>query len=348
MIKYLLQIQFAGADMNISDLITNVAILFIMMLPGVIMRKCKLCGASFGKGISNLVLYIAQPCLIVYAYLSCAQSFADIWFGCLMTFALSFMAHSIFAAVAIPIFSKAPDGARRMLRFATIFSNASFMGIPIIQAVVPDPTALIYAAIYNITFNIFLWTLGVKLCTDGADGTENANSRNRQKSPDVSFKKVLWHPVTLASALGLILLIIGVNNALLAEFKLSIISDSLLMLKNLVAPLSMVVIGLRLADIDIHGFFKDAYMYVFLALRHFALPVATILAMKLLSFLIPIDDTVAFVIAITSSTPAATSSTMFAEKYDCDAAYVSRLVAVSTILCIATMPIIVMLVQAIW
>jgi len=35
---------------------------------------------------------------------------------------------------------------------------------------------------------------------------------------------------------------------------------------------------------------------------------------------------------------------MFAEKYDCDANYVSRLVTVSTLLSIATMPLIIMLV----
>ena len=45
--------------MNISDLITNVAILFLMMIPGIILKKCKLIGDGFGKGISNLVLYIA-------------------------------------------------------------------------------------------------------------------------------------------------------------------------------------------------------------------------------------------------------------------------------------------------
>ena len=117
------------------------------------------------------------------------------------------------------------------------------------------------------------------------------------------------------------------------------------MLKNLVAPLSMVVIGLRLAELDLHGFFKDVYMYVFLILRHLALPIATVGVMELLSLFLPISDTVELVIAIMVSAPAATSATMFAEKYDCDAPYVSRLVTVSTILCIATMPLIVMLVQ---
>lgn len=337
--------------MNILDLIINVAILFIMMVPGVIMKKCNLCSDAFGKGISNLVLYIAQPCLIVYAYLSCEKDFSDIWLGCLMTFVLSFVAHSIFTAVALPTFRNAPDGACRMLRFATIFSNAAFMGIPLIQAIIPDSTATIYASIYNITFNLFLWTLGVKLCTDRLDEMHNDEGckchENLAKASSVSFKKVLMHPVTLASALGLTLLICGVNNSTLSSIKLSIISDSLLMLKNLVAPLSMVVIGLRLAELNLKGFFKDVYMYVFLALRHLILPALTVLIIKLLGLFLPISDTVALVIAIMASAPAATSATMFAEKYDCDAPYVSRLVTVSTILCIATMPLIVMMVQSI-
>lgn len=335
--------------MNIIDLVINVLILFIMMVPGVIMKKFNLCSDGFGKGISNLVLYIAQPCLIVYAYLSCDASFSDIWLGCLMTFVLSFVAHLIFTAVALPVFRKAPDGACRMLRFATIFSNAAFMGIPLIQAIIPDPTAAIYASIYNITFNLFLWTLGVKLCTDGIEHMHNDEDCDCHEQltahKEVSIKKVVLHPVTLASVIGLVLLILGINNATLASVHLGVVSDSLLMLKNLVAPLSMVVIGLRLAELDLHGFFKDVYMYVFLVLRHLALPIATVGVMELLALFLPISDTVELVIAIMASAPAATSATMFAEKYDCDAPYVSRLVTVSTILCIATMPLIVMLVQ---
>ena len=295
------------------------------------------------------MLYIAQPCLIVYAYLSAGTSFGEIWLGCLMTFVLSFVAHLIFTAVALPVFRKAPDGACRMLRFATIFSNAAFMGIPLIQAIIPDPTAAIYASIYNITFNLFLWTLGVKLCTDGLAHMHNDEDcdchENLSAASEASIKKVLVHPVTLASALGLVLLILGINNATLGSAGLGIVSESLLMLRNLVAPLSMVVIGLRLADINFKGFFNDVYMYIFLVLRHLALPVATVLVMKLLALFLPISDTVSLVIAIMASAPAATSATMFAEKYDCDAGYASKLVAISTILCIATMPLVVMISQ---
>ncbi|MBP3583258.1 MAG: hypothetical protein J6K44_04360, partial [Clostridia bacterium] len=55
--------------MNVApSIIYNVALLFIMMIPGIIMKKCRLCSDTFGKGLSNLVLYIAQPALVFLAY----------------------------------------------------------------------------------------------------------------------------------------------------------------------------------------------------------------------------------------------------------------------------------------
>ena len=338
--------------MDITALIVNVAILFIMMVPGVLLKRCKLVSDGFGKGLSNLVLYIAQPVLIVYAYLDCTVSFADIWSDVVAVLVISMLAHVIFAAVAIPVFAKAPTARQRMLRFATIFSNAAFMGIPLIQAIYPTrPEMAIYASIYNISFNLFLWTLGVILCTrnkgedmDGDGNSDIADVAIHAKR-EVSLTKVLFHPVTLASVIGLVFLIVGVKNVALREMGLSIIPDSLNMIKGLVAPLSMVVIGLRLADINLRGFLNDGYMYIFLALRHFVLPLAILGLMKLISLVgIPLGDDTVMVITILAATPAASSATMFAEKYDCDAAYVSRLVVVSTILSILTMPLVLMLV----
>ena len=116
------------------------------------------------------------------------------------------------------------------------------------------------------------------------------------------------------------------------------------MLKNLVAPLSMVVIGLRLADMDFKGLLKDKDMYLFILLRHILLPLASLGIVKLVGFILPVSYAVEMVIVIMAAAPAASSATMFAEKYDCDAAYVSRLVTVSTLLSIVTMPLILLLV----
>lgn len=326
--------------MNIvNSIIVNVGILFIMMVPGVILKKCKLVPDGFGKGVSNLVLYIAQPVLVFLAYVRPFD--LEILKNAAVVLLLSVIAHAIFSVITLLSFKKAPDSARRMLRFATIFSNAAFMGIPLISAVL-GAEATIYASVYNITFNMFLWSLGVYICTahtdvDG-DGVPDGLTRTKNEA---SLLKALCHPVTIAAALGLIFFITP-----LSEYIPTIIDDSLNMLKNLVAPLSMVVIGLRLADMDLHGFFTDKYMYLFVALRHIALPALVFGAIKLVMLTgLTVTEDVLMVTLILAACPAASSATMFAEKYDCDAVYVSRLVAFSTILSIATMPLMVMLAQ---
>ncbi len=334
--------------MDITQLIINVAVLFVMMIPGIILKKCGMVSDTFGKGISNLVLYIAQPSLILCAYLDCTLRFSEIWKNILWVLLFSVIAHLLFALVATRTFGSVPDGQRRMLRFATIFSNAAFMGIPLIQ-VVCGSEAAIYASIYNITFNLFLWTLGVYLCTrvdgvdhdgDGdSDGIDELIGLHKTGKKEISFTKVLLHPVTLASVVGVLCLILQINRV---TVELGMVWDCLSMLKGLVAPLSMVVIGLRLVDIQWKGAFGDRPMYWFLVLRHVLLPLGVLALMKGVVLAgISIPWLAQDVILIMAATPAASSATMFAEKYDCDAAYVSRLVVVSTVLCIVTMPLII-------
>ncbi|MBQ7386894.1 MAG: AEC family transporter [Clostridia bacterium] len=341
--------------MNVVSLVIyNVALLFIMMIPGVLLKKLKMVPEGFGKGLSNLVLYIAQPALIFLAYVRDYD--AEILKNSAYVFALSIVAHALFAAVSMLFFKKAPDNRRRMLRFATIFSNAAFMGIPLISAVLEEqfPGATLYASIYNITFNLFLWSLGVYICTskrdvneDGVDDhkevaslKKNENDDEKVKDGSGSILKAIYHPVTIAALLGLVFFILPINS-----YIPPIVTNALSMLKNLVAPLSMVVIGLRLADMNFRGVLRDVHMYLFLALRHIILPLAVVGIIKLLCLCgIEINYVVSMVVVILAATPAASSATMFAEKFDCDASYVSRLVTISTILSILTMPLLIMLV----
>ena len=91
--------------------------------------------------------------------------------------------------------------------------------------------------------------------------------------------------------------------------------------------------------------FLYIFLYLFLFLRHIGLPLAVLGILTLLKVSgLSMSKTVFTVITLLSATPAATSATMFAEKYDCDANYVSRLVTVSTLISIVTMPLILLLV----
>ena len=90
--------------------IYNVALLFIMMIPGVLLVKCKMSAHGLGKGLSNLVLYIAQPALIFMAYIRPYD--AEILKNSLYVFILSLLVHIMFSVIAMLCFKKSPDGGR--------------------------------------------------------------------------------------------------------------------------------------------------------------------------------------------------------------------------------------------
>lgn len=316
-------------------LVYTVGLFFVLMIPGIILKKCKLSTDGLGKGLSNLILYIAQPALIFKSYLRAYDS--KILLNMLYVFVFSMAAHVIFALITMLCFKKTPDATRRMLRFATIFSNAAFMGMPLIASVIGEE-ALIYASIYNISFNGFLWTLGVYICTADrdVDGDGIEDGEKIRKKSGTSYVKVLLHPTMIAAFLGLIFFFLPLDSSDVPSF----ITEAITNLGNLVAPISMIVLGLRLAEIDLRGFFKDKNLYVFLALRHVILPAVIFAIMRVFAIWLNLHIDVITSVLIMASAPAATSATMFAEKYDCDAAYVSKLVAISTVLSIATMPLV--------
>ncbi|MBQ9736725.1 MAG: AEC family transporter [Clostridia bacterium] len=324
------------------SLIYRVGILFLAMIPGFILRKCKLVPEAFGKGLSGFVLYAAQPSLVFLAYLRPYDAAVLRGAGWVLLF--SIVAHAFFAVVALLLFRRATPDRQKILRMTTVFSNAAFMGIPLIDAIF-GATATLYATVYNIPFNLVLWSLGTYICTHGndlnEDGVNNHHDRRIALREGLrSIRVALLHPVTIAAALGLVFFFLPIEDKIPSLF-----TETLQMLADTVAPLSMVVIGLRLANTNFKGLLRDGQMYLFLALRHLLLPFGVLLLMKGAALLFPsVDTTVISVVLILAACPAASSATMFAERYDCDAAYAGKLVTVSTALSILTMPLLLLLV----
>ena len=324
-----------------TSLIYQVAILFLMMVPGIILKKKGLVPDNFGRGLSGLVLYAAQPALVFLAYLQPYDPKTLAGIG--WVFLFSILAHAVFALGAFLFFRRVKPDKRKVLRMVTIFSNAAFMGIPLIGAIM-DQTALLYATIYNITFNLVLWSLGVYICThdrdENGDGVQTEEERRiirRRTLHTAAF--ALVHPVTVAAFLGLLFFFLPIEGVIP-----TLLTDAFEMLKVTVAPLSMIVIGLRLASTDFKGLLRDKQMYVFILLRHLLLPGIILLLLRLGNLLFPsINETVMQVVLILAAAPAASSATMFAERYECDAAYAGKLVTVSTALSILSMPLLLIL-----
>lgn len=319
---------------KISTLFISVLTLFLFMIPGFILRKTKIADSAFPKSLSVLTLYVAQIALIFHSFI--IKFDLKILENLSQVFVCAFLIHLVLYILAKQFFKKAPDKMRRVLQFGLVFSNAGYMGIPVISDVFGADHA-IYATFYVVWFNIFCFSLGRLIYTED--------------KKYISFKKAIFNPAVTPIIIALVIFLTGggtwivnvINEPTIVGTAFNIIYKVLETLKNMVAPVSMMVIGARLADIDFKGIIKDKYMYPFIALRLLILPAIIWGMLKLISLTGLLGATPLAVLVILASTPAAAVTTMFAELYDGDSPYAGKLVALTTILSVITMPVVALL-----
>lgn len=333
-----------------GTLFRAVLLLFCMMLPGYIIRKAKLGGDDLPLGFTNTILYISQPAMLIVGFFRPYD--AELLKNAVTVLVLSFVAHLMFLGISVFFFRKAKEHIRKVYRFGIVFGNAGYMGIPLMSMVLGDEAA-VYASVYIVGFNFFAWSVGCLIYTGDR--------------AYVSPKKMFLNAATIPTFIGIILFVTN-SYSVLPTGVSGFIEDALNMLKNTVAPMSMMVIGMRLADLKLKGAFKDKYLYLGLSLRLIVLPCAVfgILALcKLFGFY---NATAFTTVLICSATPVATLTGMFAEKFapkpdtellkknDLNAVDLretatestvtaSKFVSVSTVLSLVTMPLIISLLQ---
>lgn len=321
---------------KISTLFLSVLTLFCFMIPGFLLRKAKLANENFAKALSIFTLYVAQVAMLFHGFLFEFDKL--ILRGVVGMFVMAFVAHVLFYLFSLLLFPKAPGKQKCVLRFAVVFSNAGYMGIPVINDVFGS-SFTIYATAFVIWFNVFAFTLGRLIYT------------NDKKY--ISVKEAILNPAVIPILLGLIVYLTGLGGVIRANMEaegftgqaLTLFYNVLTAFKNMVAPASMLVVGARLADVDFKGIWKDKYFVPFLLLRLFVFPAVLWGIMKLISLTGLIDQTVMSIMLILSSTPAAAMTAIFAELYDGDAPYAGKLVAASTVLSVVTMPVVALLLQ---
>ncbi len=326
---------------GLDVLVQKVFLMTVLVIMGFIMKKANKLDAKMAKGFGDTVIYLTQPAMIIYSFLEVDfNSRTLITSLCVLIFAIIF--HLIYFIIAFTLYKKAPEKQRTILRFATVFTNAGFMGIPLISELI-SPEAAVYATFYVVAFNIFNWSFGCYLFTN-------------DKSY-ISIKKMLINPATIPTFIGLVLYLIAglctmpavltpiINNFLVPVVK----NDVLFLLKSTVMPLSMMMIGIRLAEADFKQMFKDKYLPLFIIIRLILIPLGVLTIMKLISIsgILPSDIIIpaATVLIISASTPAAAMANIFAERYNGDAVYASKLVSVTTLLSMVTMPAIAALIS---
>ena len=296
----------------------QVAVLFVLMGFGAVMRKAGFFKENAIDGIVNVLILVVTPCLIVDVFQRPFDPSKLKGLG--YAFVLAVLIHIVLIVLSKFVVRHRDDDVRRPLRLAAVFSNAGFMGIPLEQAILGD-AGVFYGVVYIVVFNLFMWSWG--LCT-----MEKGEGR---KEKGFSLKTVV-NPGTVG-------LVLGAPFFFLSMKLPTVIGMPLHHMANLNTPLAMIVIGYALAGAEFGKVLRTGSIYVATLVRLVICPLLVIAA--LYPFRHALDRNMMLAMTIAASAPVAAMVSMFASKFNRDVDVSVAVVSGTTLLSILTMPVVI-------
>lgn len=314
----------------------KVCLLFILIGVGFVCQRIKMLTEEVNKKLADIVMYFVTPCVIINAFAATIYEkteLLEILKNIGIVALIAVVVHVAMIVIVKVVFRFKDEDKRRIMRFAAVFSNAGFIALPLAQALIDTDTShegALYAAVYLAVFNIVLWTWGL-MEMSGEKGAMN-------------LRKILLNPGIIGVVVGLFLftspLYINISN--MSGIRLpGLMLDALSAMSALNLPLPMFMVGYYLGKADILASFKDKWSYLCMALRLVVFPILALAIM----YACGVRGNVLIVSVLGTCAPVGATTTIFSAKFDRDTELSVRLVSLSTILSLLTMPLIVGLTQ---
>ena len=305
----------------------QVAILFVLIGAGAVCRKARLVDEFSVRGMVNVLVTIVTPALIIECF---QRPFER---SMLAQFAIAFAvaaAMHVFLILLSRLTASGDENRLPVLRVATVFSNAGFMGIPLEYAIL-GRQGVFYGIVYVTMFNLFMWTWGL-------GQMKNEDRKMAKKGISLAALKPMLNPGTAGLLIGLPLFLFSVTLPEIVRTPVKLMSD-------LNTPLAMLVIGYYLAGADFRSVLRSRPAHAAAFIRLVASPL--VLVAVFCPFRGWLDRTMMLALTIAAAAPVGAMVTMFASKFHRDVDLSVGLVSGTTVLSIFTMPPIIALAMSI-
>ncbi len=301
--------------MDIYAVIGEMFSLFIILAIGYLANKKGLLTKEGNRVLSKLIVNVTLPALILGSVMGIEEKMTGS--DLLLLLVVSFASYGILFLVAYitPKLIRAPKETAGVYGFMSIFGNVGFIGFPIIAAVYGND-AIFYASLFNIPFNILIFSLGVMMLSP-------------RKDLKLGFSFLL-NPALLSAVLALVLYILPLD---FPEF----VVETASLLGDITVPGAMLVVGASLGSIPLGEVFRDFRVYIVSFVKLLCCPL-----LILCCFSPFVDNPMILGAAvITTAMPVATNTAMLSMEYGGDEALASKGIFISTLLSIVTIPLII-------
>jgi hypothetical protein len=297
--------------------------LFLILFAGIIARKANIIDWAATKKLSALLLNITQPLLIITSFQIAFDP--DKLKNGVMIAILSVAIHVFTAAAAFVIY-KPIKNSRNIFEMSTVFCNCAFLGFPVLRVIFGGELGIFYGSFYVMFFNIFIWTYGVYLITREHRAAGDAALGVPRKQ---QLKKIFLNAGMIASVLGIVLFVTGARMP-------GILFDSAKSVGDMTFPLSMIIVGSLVADINLKEMFLKIRNYYYVFVKLIFMPVF----IALICYALQLPPLLIYMGTIMTAMPGAANVAIFAETYDADSKTAAIIIGLSTLLSIGTISLV--------
>lgn len=306
---------------NMMTALTQVVILYVIVALGFFCHKTGIYTEKASRLTTDLLFYIVTPAMIIRSFINIELS-SETLRGLGLAFLGAVIFHGIGILIAELVFCKTEQEKASIYKFAAVYGNVGYMVLPLAQAMLGEE-GVFYCAAIVIPFNILSFTHGLKVMTKGTESSK------------ISVKSLLLNPGFIGIAIGLPLFLLSADLPQIFYMPLSYVAD-------LQTPLAMIMFGTYIASADIKKVFSDYRVFVCMAIKLFAIPLLTVLSLKLLGF----SGMLLVACTLSASAPTANNTVMFAAKFNKDTAMASSVTAFISLISVLTMPLMVAIAQS--
>lgn len=289
--------------------------MFLLILVGVLCYKVKILDTNKSKTLSDILLKIVTPALIFSSFQTDFEF--DLVKGFLISIVLTAVSLSLAVILAHIFVPKKQGYDNRVERFASMFNNCGFMGIPLAYGIFGSE-GVFYIVGYNLLFDLIVFSIG------------ESYMKGQKATGVVGVLKQMVNPATIASIVGVLCFVLQIRVPAIIEEPIEMVAD-------MNTPLAMMAAGVSVARSDFKKLFKNVRLFYVSAVRLLIIPIAYTLLLKFF----PIPDTVYMTCVLAAACPAGTLAVIFSVMYDRDDVYGSELFSITTILSIVTIPLVV-------
>lgn len=304
--------------MDYLSILNQMLSLFCIGVIGYIMYKVKILDDTSTVRFTKLILSITLPAQILTSFMNSRGVISNK--TVLYVFGVTLLCYLMpgLLGAAFVFVTRAPKQQRGLYLFMHLFANVGFMGFPVISTIFGD-AGMIYAVIFNVVFNVLVYSLGILLIGNSKETT--------------GFQpKLLLNIPFIAALISIILFFTPI------QFPSAVMS-ALDYLGNVTTPVAMLILGCTIASMPVKELFDDWRVYLFAAMRLAVVPLTVMLMLKLIGVK---DPLISGVMIILTGMPVATNTTMLAIEYSGDLQLASKGIFFTTILSVITIPLIAM------